>query len=81
MPLTHTQSKYHQPHRSGGHTIEHWDAANTTRGSMTTAASQSYGRTEGGNRRSWGGGQQIKYKRTERRQEEEREMHARENWL
>ena len=25
-PSTHTQAKYHQPHRSGGETIKQWDA-------------------------------------------------------
>ena len=35
----------------------------------------------GDNRRYWGGGRQINEKRTERRQEEEREMHARAIYL
>ena len=52
----------------------------STRGSMVPAASQSYGRKAGDNWRSWGGGV-INDKSTEMRQEVEREMHARENWL
>ena len=47
---------------------------------MAPAASQSYGRTAGDNRR-YRGGRQLNEKRTERRQEEERDMHARAKWL
>ena len=47
---------------------------------MAPAASQSYGRTAGDNRRYWGR-RQINEKRTERRQEEEREIHAQANYL
>ena len=47
---------------------------------MAPAPSQSYRRTAGDNWRYWVG-RQINDKRTERRQEEEREMHAREKWL
>ena len=42
---------------------------------MEPAASKSYGRTADENRHYWGG-RQINNKRTERRQEEEREMHG-----
>ena len=42
---------------------------------MAPAASQSYGRTAGENRRPWGG-RQINDKRTERRQEGEGEIHG-----
>ena len=42
---------------------------------MAPAASQSYGRAAGDNRCPWGG-RQINDKRTERRQEEEGEMHG-----
>ena len=75
-PSTHTRSKYRQPLRSGGQTPKYRDTGQDTRGSMAPAASQP-GRTAGDNRRYWGG-RQINEKRTERRQEEEREMHARE---
>ena len=47
---------------------------------MAPAASQSYRRTAGDNRRYWGG-RKINDKRTERRQDVEREMHARANWM
>ena len=79
-PSTHTRAKYRQPHRLRGKTPKHRDTGQDTRGSMAPAASQSYGRTAGDNRRYWGG-RQINEKRTERRQEEEREMHARANCL
>ena len=73
-PSTYTRAKYRQPHRSGGQTPKHRDTGKDTRGSMAPAASQ-FGRTAGDNRRYWGG-RQINEKRTERRQEEGREMHA-----
>ena len=55
-PFTHTRAKYHQPHRSGGQTIKNRYAGKTIRVSMEPAASQSYRRTAGDNRRSWVGG-------------------------
>ena len=64
----------------GGQTLKHQDARQDTGGSMASAASHSYGRTAGDNRR-YRGGRQLNKKRTERRQEEEREMHARANFL
>ena len=68
-PSTHTQSKYRQMHRPGGQggkppnigslsrgqTPKHRVTVQDTRGSMAPAASQSYGRTAGDNRRYWGG--------------------------
>ena len=47
---------------------------------MAPATSHSYGQTVGDNRR-YRGGRQLNKKRTERRQEDEREMHARANCL
>ena len=55
LTLLQTQAKYHQTHRSGGHTITQRDTGKTTRGSTAPAASQSYGRTAGDNQHSWGG--------------------------
>ena len=55
-PSTHTRAKYHQPHRSGGANLQHWDAGQDTGGSMAPAASQSYGRTVGDKRCYWGDG-------------------------
>ena len=46
---------------------------------MAPAVSQASGRTAGDNRRPWGG-QQMNDKRTERRQEEEGEMHGQIDW-
>ena len=63
-----------------GQTPKHRDTGQETRGSMAPAASHSYRRTAGDNRRYWGG-RQINEKQTKRSQEEEREMHARENCL
>ena len=74
-PFTHTRAKYHQPHISGGQTLKHWDDGQDTGGSMAPAASQSYGWTVGDNRRYWWG-RQINDKRTERRQEEDRDARA-----
>ena len=76
-PSTYTRAKYRQPHRSEGGNPKHQDTGQDTRGSMVPAASQKYGQTAGDNWRYWGG-RQINGKRMERRQEEEREMHARE---
>ena len=65
---------------SGGQTLKHWDAGQANRDRMAPATSQSYGRTAGDNRRYWGG-QKINDKQRDRRQEEEREMHARASLL
>ena len=79
-PSTHTQAKYHKPHSLGenpqtaglwtGHqgAAWHWPPVSRNSGRwVTTGATM--------------GGRQLNEKRTERRQEEEREMHAQQNYL
>ena len=62
----------------GGGKPKHRDTGKNTGGSMAPATSQ-FRRTAGDNRRSWGR-RHINEKRVERRQEAERDMHARAKW-
>ena len=71
-PSTNTRAKYCQPHRSRGEHAHTTGSLGRTAEAAWHRPPASFGRTAGDNRRYWGG-YQINEKRTERRQEEERE--------